>query len=80
MQHYVIDIIYETVKLTRLKKEQIIQKTNNLIFQVIFVFFDWSLIKQIIVFSTPFCRWGKEIFKKLCLQFLIGNGDMSKNV
>ena len=40
MQHYVIDIIYETVKLTRLKKEQIIQKTNNLIFQVIFVFFD----------------------------------------
>ena len=40
MQHYVIDIIYETVKLTHMEKEQIIQKTNNLIFQVIFVFFD----------------------------------------
>ena len=79
MQHYVIDIIYETVKLTHMEKEQIIQKTNNLIFQVIFVFFDWSLIKQIIVFSTPFSCWGKEIFKKLCLQFLIGNRDMSKN-
>ena len=54
-----------------------------------------TLIKQIIVSSTPFCCWGKQIFKKtlprgisnsLCLgvttwgRVLAGNGGMSKNV
>ena len=35
-----IDIIYETVKPSHLKKLQIIQNMNNLMFQVIFIFSD----------------------------------------
>ena len=51
--HYLIDIVHKTVK-PSLEKLQIIQNINKLMFQVIFIFSDWILIKQIIVFSTPF--------------------------
>ena len=40
-----IDIIYKTVKPSHLKKIQIIQNINNLMFQIIFIFFEWILIK-----------------------------------
>ena len=53
--YYVIDIIYKTVKLSYLKKSQIIQNMRNVMFQVIFIFSDWILIEQIIFSSTPFC-------------------------
>ena len=60
-----IDIIYKIIMPKHLKKLQIKQNIKNLIFQVIFVFSDWILIKQIIVSSTPFCYWGKEIFERM---------------
>ena len=60
-----IDIIYKTVKLSHLKQLQVIQNIKNLMFQAIFVFSDWILIKKIIVSSGPFCCWRKQIFKKM---------------
>ena len=56
-----INIVYKTVKPSHLKKLQTIQNIKNLMFQVIFIFSDWILIKQILVFFTPF--WGKQIFE-----------------
>ena len=53
MPHYLIDIIYKTVKPSHLEKLQIIQNVNKLMFQVIFIFSDWILIEQIIA-STPY--------------------------
>ena len=41
------------------------QNINKLMFQAIFIFSDWILIKQIIVSSTPFCCWGKQIFENM---------------
>ena len=32
---------------------------------IIFIFSDWILIKQIIIFSTPFCCWRKQIFERM---------------
>ena len=63
--YYMIGNIYKTVKLSHLKKLQIIQNVKNLMFQIIFIFSDWILIKQIIVFSNPFCCWGKQIFESM---------------
>ena len=60
-----IDVIYKTVKPSHLKKLQIIQNIKNLILQVIFIFSDWSLIKLIIISSTPFCCWGEKIFERM---------------
>ena len=50
-------IIYKTVKPSYLKKMQIILNINILMFQVIFffVFFESIFMKQMIVFSAPFC-------------------------
>ena len=62
---YMIDIIYKTVKPSRLKKLRIIQNIINLMFQVILIFSDWIFIKQIIVCSTPFCCWRKQIFERM---------------
>ena len=45
--HYLIDIIYNTLKPSHLEKLQIIQNMNNLMFQLIFIVSDWILIKQI---------------------------------
>ena len=59
-----VDIIYKTVNSSCLQKLQIVQNINNLMFQVIFIFSDRILIKQFKFSSTPFCCWGKEIFKK----------------
>ena len=42
------------------EKLQIIQNMKDLMFQVIFIFSDWILIKQIIVSSIPFYSWGKR--------------------
>ena len=53
-----VDIIYKTVKPSHLKKLQIL-------FQAIFIFSDWILIKQIIIPSTPVYCWGKQIFEKM---------------
>ena len=68
--------IYKTVKPSHLEKLKIIQNINNLMFYVISIFANWILIKQIIVSSTPFCCWGKQIFKKFCLEFCVGNRCM----
>ena len=38
--YYMIDAIYKTVKPSQLRKLQIIQNINNLMFQVIFIFSD----------------------------------------
>ena len=62
--HYLIDIIYKTVKPSHLEKLKIIQNINNLMFQIVFIFSDWILIKQTIVFSTPFCL-GETDFQKI---------------
>ena len=60
-----IDIIYKTVKPSHLKKLQNMQDIKNQMFQVIFIFSDWNLIKQIVISSTPFYCWGKQIFEKM---------------
>ena len=76
--HYLIGIIYKTGKMSRLEKLQIKQNINNLMLQVIFIFSDWILIKQIIIFSTPFCL-GETDFQKIQSGVLSGELDMSKN-
>ena len=60
-----IDVIYKIVKLSQFKKLKIIQNVKNRMFQVIFIFSDSILIKQIIVSSTPLCCWGKQIFERM---------------
>ena len=40
-------------------------------FQVIFIFSDWILIKQVIVSSTPFCCSWNIFLKKCCLLELV---------
>ena len=67
-----IDIIYKTVKPSHLKKLQAKQNIKNLLFQVIFIFSDWILIKQMIVPSTPFCCWKKQIFERM-LPWVMSN-------
>ena len=66
--HYLIDIIHKTVKPSHLEKLQIIQNINKLMFQVIFIFSDWILIKQIIVSSTRLflTLGGNRFFSKNC--------------
>ena len=64
IRHYLIDIIHKTVKPSHLEKLQIIQNINKLMFQVIFIFSDWILIKQIIVSSTPFVLGKGNRFSK----------------
>ena len=66
-----IDIIYKTVKPSNLEKLQIIKNINKLIFQVAFKFFDWILIKQIIVSSTPFV-FGETDFQNILPGVLSG--------
>ena len=39
-------------------------------FQVIFIFSDWILIKQIIVSSSHFCCWGKQIFERMLSRMI----------
>ena len=49
-------------------------------FQVIFIFSDWILIRQIIVTSVlPFPLGRKHIFKKFYLEFWVGDWGTSKN-
>ena len=60
-----IDIIHKTVNPSHLKKLKTIENIKNLMFQVIFIFSDRILIKQIIVSSASFCCWGKQIFEKI---------------
>ena len=68
--HYLIDIIYKTVKPSHLKKLQIVQNINELMFQAILIFSDWILIKQIIVSSTLFVL-GETDFQKILPEVLI---------
>ena len=65
-----IDIIYKTVKPSHLKKLQIVQNINELMFQAILIFSDWILIKQIIVSSTLFVV-GETDFQKILPEVLI---------
>ena len=58
-----VNAICKTVKLSQLKKLQILQNINNLMFQVIFIFSDLILIKQIIVSSTISGVGGKRFSK-----------------
>ena len=55
-----IDIICKTVKPSHLKELHIIQNIKNLMFQVIFIFSDLILTKQIIVSSTPLTDFRKN--------------------
>ena len=71
----IINIIFKTVKPSHLKKSLIKENINNRIFQVIFKFSDWVLIKQFKIFSTPFCCWEKRIFECLgewVISFCLG--------
>ena len=77
--HYFIDIIYKNVKPSHLEKLQIVQNINEVMFQIIFIFSDWILIKQIIVSSTPYVleetdfqknstwsfEWGTRVWLKI---------------
>ena len=69
--HYLVDITHKTVKPPNLEKLYIIQNVPILMFQVIFIFSDWILIKQIIVSSTPFVL-GETDFQKILLGVLSG--------
>ena len=64
ISHYLIDIIHKTVKPSHLEKLQIIQNGNKLMFQFIFIFSEWMLIKQIKVTSTCFVL-GKTDFQNI---------------
>ena len=68
--NYLIDIIYKTVKPSHLKKLQIVQNINELMFQAILIFSDWILIKKIIVSSTLVVL-GKTDFQKILPEVLI---------
>ena len=68
---YYLTDIYKTVKPTHLEKLQIIQNINKLMFQVIFIFFDWVLIEQIIASSTPSVL-GETDFQKILHGVLSG--------
>ena len=70
--YYMIDLIYKTVK------PLLLENISNLMFQVIFIFSGWILIKQIIVFFTLFCCWGKPIFIKFCQKCWGGTGESVK--
>ena len=52
--HYLIDIIHKTIKPSHLEKLKIKQNLNKLIIQAIFIFSEWTLIKQIKAFPTTF--------------------------
>ena len=67
-------ILYEiyylqNCKAVTLEKIQIRQKINNLMLQVIFIFSDWLLIKQIIIPLRIYAVRGK-VFSKKC--YLVG--------
>ena len=47
------------------KKAIKFEKIKNLMFQVIFIFCAWILIKQVKVSSHFFCCWGKQIFERM---------------
>ena len=58
-----IDIIYKTVKPLLMKKLQIIQNVNNLMFQVTFIFSNSNFDKANHNFLYPFClRWDDKNF------------------
>ena len=59
-----------------MEKLQIIQNVNNLMFEVIFIFSDCVLIKQIMIFSTLFVL-GKTDFQKILLG--VRNKNKNKN-
>ena len=80
MPYYTINITHKTVKPSHLKILQIIQNIKNLVFQIIFIFSDWILIKQIIV-SSHFSTVGRNRFLKECclvewvISFWLGRDD-----
>ena len=59
------DIIYKAVNPSYLIKLQTIQNIKNLMFQVIFIFSDGILTKQIIASTNSFYCWGKQIFERM---------------
>ena len=75
---YMIDISYKTVKPSLLEKLQIIQIGNDLIFQVIFMFSDWFLIKQIIVFPLFYAAGENKFSKTSAWSFEWGRGAWAK--
>ena len=76
--HYVIDVIHKIVKSSHLEKFQIKQNINKLMFKVIFIFSDRILIKEIIVFSTPFVS-GETDFQNFYLEIWVRDCGMSNN-
>ena len=69
--YYMIDIIYKTIRPSRLKKLQVIQNMKNLMFQVLFIFSNRIFIKQIIVSSPSFCFGGNRLSKEYCLGGIV---------
>ena len=67
--HYLIDIIHKTVKPSHLEKLQIIQNINKLMFQVIFIFSDWILIKKNHSFLQPFGLGGNRFSRNSTWSF-----------
>ena len=59
-----IDIIYKALRLSHFQKLQMMQNIKNVMFQVIFIFSDWILIKQIIVSSNPILLFWEIDFQK----------------
>ena len=74
-----MNIIYKIVaKAITFRKIAIVTNGNNLMFQVIFIFSDWTLIEQIIASSHPFRLGGKTDFQKILPGILSGHWVMSK--
>ena len=67
--HYFTDITYKTVKQSHLEKLQIKQNINKQMFQVFFIFSDWTLIEQIIAFSTHSVLGGNKFSKNYTWRF-----------
>ena len=63
-----IDIIYKTAKPSHLKKLQILQNINNLMFQVIFIFFLFNSDKSNHIFFHTFLRFEETYFLKMLTE------------
>ena len=55
----------QNCKVITFEKLQVIQNVKNVMFQVMFIFSDWTLMKKIIVSFTHLNCWGKQIFGRM---------------
>ena len=76
--HYLIYIIYETVKPSHLEKLQIIKNVNNLMFQVILVMIEFWCCGLNHRFLHPFSVEGNRFLKHFAWSFEWGSGAWIK--